>query len=374
MPRKRNSENKGLPTGWRFLHGAYYYSVPKGQESAWDEKRLFKLGKTLPESYREWTRRIEYQHEVKTIGQLLDRYALEIVPRKSVSSRETNGLFIKQLRTVFGQMRLTDLKPKHCYLYIEKRRVKVKDEQTGKTRGGLTVAQREIEILSHAFTQAVMWGMLDKHPFKGQLEIKGDKPRDRYVADWEIAECMKLTTQRKKGSFLAVQAYIQLKIITGMDRGDLLRLKMSDIKTDGLHNQRHKTKNSSGKRTIYQWTPVLKAAIERAKEVRPVLSPWLFCKRNGECYYDESTGRADGWDSMWQRFMEKLLKETLVNEPFTEHDLRAKAGSDAPTLDRARGLLAHADPRTTDRIYRRKPELVTPLEGIKDDAESYKSG
>jgi integrase len=58
--------------------------------------------------------------------------------------------------------------------------------------------------------------------------------------------------------------------------------------------------------------------------------------------------------------MERLLTETKVTERFTEHDLRAKVASDADSLERARALLQHADARTTDRIYRRKPERIKP--------------
>jgi integrase len=50
-----------------------------------------------------------------------------------------------------------------------------------------------------------------------------------------------------------------------------------------------------------------------------------------------------------------------LSERFTEHDLRAKCASDAGSLEHARALLAHADARTTERVYRRKPERVKPL-------------
>lgn len=64
------------------------------------------------------------------------------------------------------------------------------------------------------------------------------------------------------------------------------------------------------------------------------------------------------WDSMWQRFMDRVIEETKVENRFTEHDLRARCASDATSLDHARALLSHADARTTDAIYRRKPEVV----------------
>ena len=137
---------------------------------------------------------------------------------------------------------------------------------------------------------------------------------------------------------------------------------MSDLKDDGIHIQRHKTAKSSGKRTIYLWNGNLRACVEKAIAARPANSHFLFCKTNGHSYVNETTGRADGWDSMWGRFMERLMKETKVAKRFTEHDLRAKCASDAQTKEHARALLSHADAKTTDQIYRRKPEKVTPLD------------
>lgn len=62
-----------------------------------------------------------------------------------------------------------------------------------------------------------------------------------------------------------IQAYVRLKLMTGMARGDMLRLTMSDIGEDGIHIQRHKTQNSSGKRTIYTWTPELRSSVEMSQ-------------------------------------------------------------------------------------------------------------
>jgi hypothetical protein len=59
--------------------------------------------------------------------------------------------------------------------------------------------------------------------------------------------------------------------------------------------------------------------------------------------------------------MDRVLAETKVTERFTGHDFYAKCASDAETLEHARTLLSHADARTTEAIYRRKPERVKPL-------------
>jgi integrase len=350
MPPKRKPENRGLPVRWQFIHGAYYFRVPPGLESLWDGKQTFRLGKTLSDAYKVWADRLGAVERTNTIAQLLDRYLLEVVPTKAPKTQIDNVQQIKKLRAVFGKLRLVGLKPQMVYEYVSKRTAKV-------------AAHREIEVLSHAFTKAVEWGYLDRHPFKGEVRLKGESARDRYVEDWEIVECLALPSKRKKGSVQAIQASIRIKLLTGMARGDLLRLEPArHFKEDGIHIQRHKTASSSGKRTIYEWTTELRAAVDMALAARPVdIAPWLFCTRFGKCYINEEKGTAKGWDSMWQDFMARILKETKVTERFTEHDLRAKCASDAESLEHARALLSHADGRLTERIYRRKPERVKPL-------------
>lgn len=59
--------------------------------------------------------------------------------------------------------------------------------------------------------------------------------------------------------------------------------------------------------------------------------------------------------------MARVMEETKVVQHFTERDLPAKCASDATTLKHARSLLAHADSKITDRVYRRRPDIVKPL-------------
>jgi len=351
--RKRNKENIGLPTRWQYYHGAYYYKVKPGLEHLWDGKKRFRLGKTLTEAYKTWSTRLCEIDCIRNVGQLLDRYALETVPSKAANTQKDNIRSIKLLKSVFGCMLITQIKPMHIYQYIDKREAKVS-------------AKREIAVFSHAYTKAIEWGLIDRHPFKGQIRLKSESPRDRYIEDWEIVEALSLTCRRKRGSVSTIQAYIRLKLLTGLRRGDLLRLQISDLKDDGIHVQPQKTVKSTKKKLIIGWTDDLRHAIQSAIDTRPLdIGPWIFCTKFGKCYVDKD-GTASGWNSMWQRFMKRVLEETKVTERFTEHDLRAKCASDAESLEHARQLLAHADSRLTDRVYRRKPELVKPAKGIKE--------
>lgn len=104
-----------------------------------------------------------------------------------------------------------------------------------------------------------------RHPFKGEVRLSGEKPRTRYVEDWETVECLSLEAKRTHGSVLAVQAYIRVKVITGLRRGDLLRLSMSDLQEDGIHVTPAKTAGSTGKSVILTWTDELREAVEMAK-------------------------------------------------------------------------------------------------------------
>jgi hypothetical protein len=338
--------------------------VPPGLEAAWDGKKRFRLGKALHEAHAAYAARIGALGRVRSVNDLLDRYSLEVTPFKPPKTQANELRIIVRLRAVFGAMQITAIKPSHVYGYVSRRKKRAMVDGVEVDVPALTAAHREIEVLSHAFTKAVQWGEMDRHPFRDQVRLDGDlalRPRTRYVEDWEILECLSLTSHRKKGSVLMIQAYIRLKLLTGLARSDLLRLRAGEhLRDDGIHVTRHKTAGTTGKSTVYTYeaVPERREAVEQATRARPCLSPFLFCNRRGEGYIDEKTGQSHGWDSMWQRFLDRVLAETSVRERFTEHDLRAKVGSDAESLDKARALLQHADTRTTQRVYRRRAERV----------------
>lgn len=358
MPRARNKENKGLPSRWRKTRNAYYYQVPIGLEYLWDGKKTFKLGDTLVDASRVWAERIGEPDKARTIADLLDRYEYEVVPTKSKTSQPNDRRSLKVLRSVLGAMSLASLKPHHIYEYVDKRKRKVINAK-GKELGGLASARREIAVLSHAYTMAIKWGCVERHPFIGQVKLETTKPRTRYIEDWEITECLSLEPVRKRGSVKSVQAYIRLKLLTGLRTSDMLRLTESDIREDGIHVRISKT----NKPQIIEWDEdgMLRGAVQGARDARPIdFSPFLFCTNQGKSYVSEATGKPEGWTSMWQRFMARVLKETKMTESFTDHDLRAKCASDASSLEHARRLLAHADSRVTQKHYRRAGERVKP--------------
>jgi hypothetical protein len=220
-------------------------------------------------------------------------------------------------------------------------------------------ARREIEVLSHAYTKAIEWGWADRHPFKGKLALPKEEPRTRYVEDWEILEMMSLEPRQKAGSVRAVQSFIRVMLLTGLRRVDLLRIQVDSVQEQGFVAHVGKSRNQ----LTFLWTQELWTAVSLAKNSRPAEnSVWLFCKADGGGYFNEANGRADGWDSMWGRFVDRALLETKIVKRFTEHDLRARAVA-APLLRRSPiSLAAHRKERraiTSRRSSSEGPNIVT---------------
>lgn len=340
MPKKRTKDNQGLPARWRLKHGAYYYRVPPGEEHHWDGKKEFRLGKTLHEAHATFAKHIQLYEHASTMAQLLDRYVVEVVPLKAPVTQRNNRHSIQKLRAVFGDNLISAIRPKHCYQY--------RDARSKKSPVG---ANRDLEVLSHAFTKAIEWGLIDEHPMKGKVLKNPTQPRKRYVSDAELTEALKVASP-------FIRYYIRLKLLLGLRKGDMLRIKIADLKEDGIHVHQSKT----GKSVIYEWTPALEEAVSDIRSLhKKIGSLYLFSTRMGQPYIKED-GVTSGFNSIWKRFMEKALAETGLQERFTEHDLRAKVASDT-SGKHAQQLLGHSSQAITERVYRRKPDQIKPAKG-----------
>jgi len=353
-PKKRNSENTPLPKRWRLKNGAYRYRVPPGLEHLWDGKKEFRLGATLSEAYRTWSERLETTDPINTIDQLMDRYMLEVIPEKATGSQESNLHSIKKLRPVFGKMPPALIEPQHAYKYHD----------MASKKNGKTVAKHDIQLLRHLLTKAVEWGVIKTNPLLGQVRLPVTLPRDRFVEDWEIEEALSLTPKIKSRAVTLAKLYVRFKLMTGLRRWDILKLKISQIKDDGIHVQPTKTKNTTGKRLIFEWDEEgeMRNLIDDILKLPPrrIGDVCLFTTRQGKSYINNQ-GKANAFDSLWQRYMNRVIELTNVEDKFQERDLRAKVASDSETLQEASERLGHGTTETTNKVYRRKPLRIKPL-------------
>jgi integrase len=340
-----------LPRHWIQNHGAYFYRPPKRYQHLFEKKWVL-LGHSLAEAHKTFGGLpIHDNTGIKLIRDLAERYELTVVPSKAPGTQENNHRALNEIRAVFGHIPINKIEPSHCYQYYE-------------AKSGSRSARATLEVLRHMFTKAVEWGGLKRHPLKGQLVLKRNPPRDRYVTDEELRNFQAFASPK-------LRAYIDLKMVTGLSKEDILCLDRSDIKTDGVHTRRRKTRSRP---KVYLWDEegVLKGIIQAVFNAHRghVGSTRLFHTRDGNPYYTTNeagyaVGKPDGFNSMWQRLMSKWVSQGGAR--FTEHDLRAKAASDT-SLEHAQILLDHRSSDTTEEIYRRAPKVVNIATKVVPDA------
>jgi hypothetical protein len=286
MGRKRK-HNTDMPARV-YLSRGWWFFTPKGSPKiklAGEQDRAGAL--------RAYAELMDGRPRSGTVAELLNRYARDVLPGKSVRTRKEQERQIHKINAVFGTMRIPDITPPMIAQYLDANPAKV-------------AANREMALLSHAYTKAIRWGLASVNPCRG-VERNTERPRD------------------------------------------LLRLRRDAITADGLQVQQRKT----GKRLLIHWTPALRWAIEQAGTLPAEgrASLWIVAQRDGSPYSES------GFQTAWQKHIRKCHEQGVIAERFTFHDLRAKAGSDV----KDGRLLGHMDPRTLRRVYLRKPEKVSPV-------------
>jgi integrase len=317
---------------------AFYWFPPKEVAEALG-KTAIKLGKTFPEAMAKYAEFVESPVRVTTMNDLFDRYMIEVAPKKAPQTYRGNLREVEFLRVFFGAMRPQDITQVDVYSYLD-------------NRGALVRGNREKALLSHVFSMAIQWGVVKDNPCRG-VKRNPERRRDHYVEDADFG----LVWEEGGG---LVRGMMDLGLITGLRKGDLLGITLQDIQTGGLYVEINKSRRLGGpmKKVLFEWTPELRRIIESIRALpRPVRGMHLFCTRKGQPYSD------DGFDSIWQRTVKKVVAKNPDFVRFRFNDIRHKAATHAEQehgREFARRLLVHADQKTTD-IYVSGVQKVKPL-------------
>lgn len=346
MGRKRTGDS-GLPSRVVLKHGSYFYIRPV-------DGKWVNLGRDYPQAMMVWAKLLQRPGPMTTMGQIMDRYLLEVAPAKAKRTYFDNVAEIGNLRAAFGGMLPEDMSARVIYAYLDQ-------------RGAPVRANREISLLSDIFKKAIRWGAAVHNPAVG-IEKNPEIPRNRYVEDWEL-ELFKSVANPM------LRCYCDLKYLTGLRKGDILTIREASLTEEGIYVVPRKTrklhprtgKEIQAKPMLFLWTQELRevlARIHRLKKGRAIGSVFLFATRDGQCYYDMERSRSDGFDAIWKRCMAKAKAEAerqgRTLEHFTEHDIRAKNASDELNEGNAQQRLGHATVKAT-KAYRRKVQKVAPL-------------
>jgi hypothetical protein len=195
---KPRQSRKDLPARVYQKHGAYYFVDVSNK---WHP-----LGKDYGAAMQKWAAMVQPAIGKQRMGAVMDAYIKEQLPARKPRTQKDYLSSITMLRPVFGEMWPEDIEPKDIYAYMRLRNAPVR-------------ANRDVAVLSNVMNQAIRMGLVNANPCK-QVRRNEEHPRTREVLDSEIV------------AFLPhcpawLQAYIRLKLLTGLRQGDMLTTSAS---------------------------------------------------------------------------------------------------------------------------------------------------
>ena len=316
---------------------SYYYN---GRDEAGKRKEI-PLGTDLDQAKVEWAR-LERKAPPKPnhlMAYVFDRYEKEIIPGKSVRTQSDNHKELKQLRKAFECAPIESITPQVVAQY--------RDARTAKVR-----ANREIALLSHAFTIAREWGLTDKaNPCFGVRRNK-EKPRDFYAGEVVWNAVYSEAAQELKDA-------MDLAYLTGQRPADVLKIASTDLNNGFLLIGQGKTEKrlrlrledagiQSGLSTF------IEDLLER-RAVNGVKTSTLITNSSGLRMSQQML--RNRWDDAREN---AAIKAATNGDPalaasireFQFKDIRPKAASEID-LTHASRLLGHSSEEMTKKVYRR---------------------
>ena len=286
------------------------------------------LGANLLAAKQEWAR-LESGTLSNAFPNVAKQYRAAVYPNLAVSTRGLYETCLRNLELAFRGFTLEQIEPQDVKSYIRRRT---------KKRSAMT----EKRVLSALYSWARGEGVTSvPNPCAGVRFSKSEQKgfaskRSRYVTDAEFAEV------HARGDDV-LQDAMDLALLTGQRPSDLLKAKRQDIKEGVLWVVQSKTGATVGIRVEDALQRVIDRILARK---RP--SMYLLSDRNGQRVL---------YGALHRRFL-----VALGDADWQFRDLRAKAGSDSPSLKDAQLLLGHTTEQTTAAVYRRsKRAAVAPL-------------
>ena len=357
-----------LPNRWTRKNGAIYYQVPSSVRDQWDGKTWFRLGATEEEAFATWNQRIHGDStKSRIVTRLIDDWIRHHVNNpKRVRPATTRQYLaaLKHIRPVFGRMDVGEIRRSDIKKYYMKRYDVAK-----------TAARREFETLSAFLSYCLDQDVIEFNP-AFRLNLPKTAPRKHYVEDYDVQEFI-------RHSHDLLDRYIPLKIYTGARKNDLLSIKTIHWNDDGLYIGDRKSyrvlTGESKLGRIFQRTEALEEIMDLV--MSNAGSEWVFETQHKIPYIDLKTDKTEGFDSIWQRTKQRALASGKMKQCFDpekphytdfvearalkiplifqERDLRAKTATDSESIVHAQQRLGHSSTNTTQRVYNRKPILIT---------------
>ena len=264
-----------------------------------------------------------------TLEEAFRRWESECLPEyANATTRRNYAQSLKTLRPVFGPATWDGIRVSTIAEYLRRRTAK-------------TQANREKALLSVIWGKAREWELtaLPFPAYKMRLS-NPERAQDVEVTQAAFDAVYRHAPQHLKDAMDVASA-------TGLRIGDILRLRLSDIRAEAIHFTAGKTAKK-GSFSLSE-SPVLHSWIVRRRAAKP---PHVFLLTNGNMRVTERM-----LTDAWARARAKALPECPEVEGLLLRHLRKYAAQLAGSLPEAQALLQHGSAATTQRHYRPSEKL-----------------
>lgn len=352
-----------------FPHGAWYrIAVAKGGKREWHN--LSKIKEGLPAVWAAYKAFVDADVKVYLMPAMIVDWRNDVMALFTPKVQDDYRRMTERVANAFAEFRPSQVEPPDCVEFLKEWNSKVRSFNKYRS------------LLRELFRYAIEKGhrKTGTNPVDGVIKTKTEVPRTRYITDSELRRIKiahvygdRLTKNGKRQrtrSGMTMACLIEIAYLTGQDVGVLIRiLKKRDperpdepyVFDGGIFFRRDKVKRTTGAAVIVEWTPRLRAAVnrllalqaERALRKRAsqrVETATLFTKQGGMPLTYEAVANA------WQRAMSRAIEDYGVT-PTKFRDIRAKAltdKDDAEGIRAANAMGAHSTESQTQDYVRRK--------------------
>lgn len=354
------TKRDALPTGV-FPKGRWYYRVRAiGSTRKWI--KLSPIADGLPAMYTALGQLLHQAAVDDTMPAVIAEWKLKVSVRHAPKTQADDARMLDVIAESFRDFKAADVQAPDAADFL------AHFSDKARTFNGYRALLRELMRF------AIERGHRRDNPIDS-LRTMPNPARTRYITDSELRRIKVGAIYGDDGkrtrSGLMTCALVDLAYLTGQRIGDLLELRWErdaddpdapHVAEDGLHFRPEKTRGRTGMSVVIEWTPRLRAVIERIKALQAerllkrragqrVVSGLLITGQDGKplSYW--------GASSAWRR---ALKRAGVRNAHF--HDLRAKALTDkeaAEGMTQARRMGTHATESQTADYVRTRGSVKT---------------
>lgn len=337
-------------------NGSYFHVAAVGPKRVWT--KLCRVKEGLPAMYMALAKLAATDVQDDMMPKLVATWTLEVASTHSKKTQANDAYRSRDIAEVFAEYRARQVTAPVILDFLKQ------FKHMPRSYNAYRAAVREFM----RFAEEKGFRDAGTNPVDAIKTMKV-KARDRYITDSELRRVKIAALYGDDGlrtrSGYTICCLIDMAYLTGQRIGDLLAMEWSMLGQHGILFEPGKTQHSTGVRVLIEWTPKLRAVIDRLRNPPPmpttkkgkvaVVKPrnlrFLFTTQEGQRY------TYSGASSAWKRAVKRA---GVKNIHF--HDLRAKALTDKDRhegMGAARTMGGHSTEQQTSDYVRNKTAKKT---------------